>query len=171
MAMDATEPKHDQTSYAITGEDVRAAAARLQGVAHRTPVMRSTSFDAEAGAQVWLKCEQFQRAGAFKFRGAYNKIASLSEDERQRGVIAFSSGNHAQAVAVCAKLFGIPAVICMPTDAPSVKVAATAGYGAEIVRYDRLTQDREALAREIAEKRGLTLVPPYNDPLDRKSVV
>lgn len=164
MATDATEPKRDHVSQAITGEDVRAAAERLRGVAHRTPVMRSTSFDAEAGAKVWLKCEQFQRAGAFKFRGAYNKIASLSEDQRRRGVIAFSSGNHAQAVAVCARLFGIPAVICMPTDAPSVKVTATAGYGAEIVRYDRMTQDREALAREIAETRGLTLVPPYNDP-------
>ncbi len=164
-ATDSTRPEERPAPLAITFDDVLAAADRLRGVAHRTPVMRGESFDAEAGAQVWLKCEQFQRAGAFKFRGAYNKIASLPETERQRGVIAFSSGNHAQAVALCGKLFGVPAVICMPTDAPSVKVAATAGYGAEIVLYDRMTQDREALARSIAEERGLTLVPPYNDAL------
>lgn len=165
MATDATAADQDAGELAITIDDVRAAAERLRGVAHRTPVMRATSLDEAAGAQVWLKCEQFQRAGAFKFRGAYNKIASLSDEQRKRGVIAFSSGNHAQAVALCGKLFSAPTVICMPTDAPSVKVAATAGYGAEIVRYDRMTQDREALARQIAEERGLTLVPPYNDPL------
>lgn len=165
MATDATAADQDAGKLAITIDDVRAAAERLRGVAHRTPVMRATSLDEAAGAQVWLKCEQFQRAGAFKFRGAYNKIASLSDEQRKRGVIAFSSGNHAQAVALCGKLFSAPTVICMPTDAPSVKVAATAGYGAEIVRYDRMTQDREALARQIAEERGLTLVPPYNDPL------
>lgn len=164
MSSDVTENGQETTPLAITSDDVRAAAARLHGVAHRTPVMRSSSFDTEAGAQVWLKCEQFQRAGAFKFRGAYNKIASMPEEQRKRGVIAFSSGNHAQAVALCGKLFGVPTVICMPTDAPSVKVEATAGYGAEIVLYDRMTQDREALARQIAEERGLTLVPPYNDP-------
>lgn len=164
MATDATQAHQEPAKLAITIDDVRAAAERLQGVAHRTPVMRGSSFDAEAGARVWLKCEQFQRAGAFKFRGAYNKIASLADDERKRGVIAFSSGNHAQAVALCGKLFGIPTVICMPTDAPSVKVAATAAYGAEIVRYDRMTQDREVVAREISEARGLILVPPYNDP-------
>jgi threo-3-hydroxy-L-aspartate ammonia-lyase len=163
-ATDATEAGQHPVTLAITSDDVRAAANRLRGVAHRTPVMHASSLDAEAGAQVWLKCEQFQRAGAFKFRGAYNKIANLSEEERQRGVIAFSSGNHAQAVALCGRLFAIPTVICMPTDAPSVKVEATAGYGAEIVQYDRMTQDREALARQIAEERGLTLVPPYNDP-------
>ncbi|HEX2348311.1 MAG TPA: pyridoxal-phosphate dependent enzyme [Ktedonobacterales bacterium] len=165
MATDATAADQDAGKLAITIDDVRAAAERLRGVAHRTPVMRATSLDEAAGAQVWLKCEQFQRAGAFKFRGAYNKIANLSDEQRTRGVIAFSSGNHAQAVALCGKLFGAPTVICMPTDAPSVKVAATAGYGAEIVRYDRMTQDREALARQIAEERSLTLVPPYNDPL------
>ena len=150
---------------AITYDDVLAAAERLRGVAHRTPVLHGRSFDAEAGSETWFKCEQFQRGGAFKFRGAYNRIASLAPDVRARGVIAFSSGNHAQAVALCAQHFGIPAVICMPTDAPEVKVAATRGYGAEIVRYDRFTQDREALARGLAEERGLTLVPPYNDPL------
>ena len=165
MATDATAADQDAGKLAITIDDVRAAAERLRGVAHRTPVMRATSLDEAAGAQVWLKCEQVQRAGAFKFRGAYNKIANLSDEQRKRGVIAFSSGNHAQAVALCGKLFSAPTVICMPTDAPSVKVAATAGYGAEIVRYDRMTQDREALARQIAEERGLTLVPPYNDPL------
>ena len=165
MATDATQAGHEPVKQTITTDDVRAAAARLHGIAHRTPVMRSSSFDAEAGARVWLKCEQFQRAGAFKFRGAYNKIASLTDEQRKRGVIAFSSGNHAQAVALCGRLFSIPTVICMPTDAPSVKVEATAGYGAEIVRYDRMTQDREAVARQISEERGLTLVQPYNDPL------
>jgi threonine dehydratase len=164
MATDATEAGQDAGKLAITLDDVRAAAERLRGVAHRTPVIRATSLNDAAGAQVWLKCEQFQRAGAFKFRGAYNKIANLSDEQRTRGVIAFSSGNHAQAVALCGKLFGAPTVICMPTDAPSVKVEATAGYGAEIVRYDRMTQDREAVARQIGEERGLTLVPPYNDP-------
>ncbi len=160
----ASDVGTDTPSLPITLDDVRAAAARLRGIAHRPPVLHSTAFDDAAGAQVWFKCEQFQRAGAFKFRGAYNKIASLAPDERQRGVIAFSSGNHAQAVALCGRLFSIPTVIVMPTDAPSVKVAATAGYGAEIVRYDRMAQDREALTRQIAEERGLTLVPPYNDP-------
>lgn len=165
MASDTTKSGQGVAAGAITGADVRAAAERLRGVAHRTAVLRSSSFDAEAGAQVWLKCEPFQRAGAFKFRGAYNKIANLSDDERKRGIIAFSSGNHAQAVALCGKLFGAPTVICMPSDAPSVKVEATRGYGAEIRFYDRMTQDREAFTRQIAEERGLTLVPPYNDPL------
>ncbi|HUY75648.1 MAG TPA: pyridoxal-phosphate dependent enzyme [Ktedonobacterales bacterium] len=154
----------DHTPLAITPADVAAAAERLRGKAHRTPIHHGDSFDAAAGMATWFKCEQFQRGGAFKFRGAYNKMATLSPEVRARGVIAFSSGNHAQAVALCARLFGVPAVICMPTDAPSVKVAATRGYGAEVVSYDRLTQDREALARQLAEERGLTLVPPYNDP-------
>lgn len=148
----------------VTLDDIRVAAERLHGVAFRTPTLHSSTFDAESGCSVWFKSEQFQRGGAFKFRGAYNKIASLAPEERQRGVIAFSSGNHAQAVALCGRLFGIPTVIVMPDDAPSVKVEATAGYGAEIVRYDRMTQDRESIARRIAEERGLTLVPPYNDP-------
>ena len=154
----------DENELAISFQDVLAAAERLRGHANRTPVITSRTLDEVAGVNVWLKCEQFQRGGAFKFRGAYNKISTLSDDERAHGVIAFSSGNHAQAVALCARMFGIPAVICMPTDAPAVKVAATRGYGAEIVLYDRLTQDREALARSLAEERGLTLVPPYNDP-------
>ncbi|HLY31971.1 MAG TPA: threonine/serine dehydratase [Ktedonobacterales bacterium] len=159
-----TPPSDDQAPLTITLADVAAAAERLRSAAHRTPLQHGRSFDAEAGMTVWLKCEQFQRGGAFKFRGAYNKMATLTPEERAHGVIAFSSGNHAQAVALCAQLFGVPAVICMPTDAPGVKVEATRGYGAEIVRYDRLTQDREALARQLAEERGLTLVPPYNDP-------
>jgi threonine dehydratase len=154
----------EETALAITYADIEAAAARLEGQAHRTPVMTSRSFNADAGVATWFKCEQFQRAGAFKFRGAYNKIASLPAAERERGVIAFSSGNHAQAVSLVARLFGVPAVICMPTDAPEVKVEATRGYGAEIVRYDRQTEDREALARRLADERGLILVPPYNDP-------
>jgi threonine dehydratase len=154
----------DDGELAISFHDVLAAAERLRGQANRTPVLTSRTLDEIAGMRVWLKCEQFQRGGAFKFRGAYNKISTLSEEERARGVIAFSSGNHAQAVALCARMFGIPAVICMPTDAPAIKVTATRGYGAEIVLYDRLTQDREALARALAKERGLTLVPPYNDP-------
>jgi threo-3-hydroxy-L-aspartate ammonia-lyase len=149
---------------AATHADVLAAAERLRGVAHVTDVHHSHSFDDVAGVETWFKCEHFQRGGAFKFRGAYNKLATIPDDQRARGVVAFSSGNHAQAVALCARLFGVPAVICMPTDAPSVKVAATRGYGAQIVPYDRMTEDREALGRRLAEERGLTLVPPYNDP-------
>jgi threo-3-hydroxy-L-aspartate ammonia-lyase len=162
MPADATGSAEDQPSVTIA--DVRAAAERLRGQAHRTPVHHSRAFDAVAGGETYFKCEQFQRGGAFKFRGAYNMIASLPGEQRARGVIAFSSGNHAQAVALSARIFRVPAVICMPTDAPDVKVEATRGYGAEIVRYDRLTEDREAIARRLADERGLTLVPPYNDP-------
>jgi threonine dehydratase len=148
----------------VIAPDVIAAAGRLRGVANWTPVQTSRTFDEAAGGRIWFKCEQFQRGGAFKFRGAYNKLATLTPEQRARGVVAFSSGNHAQAVALGARLFGVPAVICMPTDAPSVKVEGTRGYGAEIVTYDRLTEDREAIARRLADERGLTLVPPYNDP-------
>lgn len=162
--MTSDTPDTSETPASPTFDDILAAAERLQGQAHRTPVAHSRSLDATAGMSVWLKCEQFQRAGAFKFRGAYNRIASLPAEQRARGIIAFSSGNHAQAVALTAQIFGVPAVICMPTDAPEVKVEATRGYGAEIVRYDRMTEDREALARRLADERGLTLVPPYNDP-------
>jgi threonine dehydratase len=158
------DQKDTQREAAASFADVEDAAARLRGVAHTTPVHTSHSFDELAGVQTCFKCEQFQRGGAFKFRGAYNKLATLSPAQRARGVIAFSSGNHAQAVALCARLFGVPAVICMPTDAPSVKVAATRGYGAEIVPYDRQRDDREALARRLADERGLTVVPPYDDP-------
>jgi threonine dehydratase len=149
---------------AATFASVQAAAERLRDVAHHTSVHHSHTFDEVAGVETWFKCEQFQRGGAFKFRGACNKLASIPAEQRAHGVVAFSSGNHAQAVALCARLFGVPAVICMPTDAPGVKVAATRGYGAEIVPYDRLTEDREALGRRLAEERGLTLVPPYDDP-------
>jgi threonine dehydratase len=151
---------------AITFDDVLAAADRLRGVATRTPVVTSRTLDAMVGrgTRVYLKCESFQRGGAFKFRGAYNRLAALTSAERARGVVAFSSGNHAQGVALAARELGVRAVILMPTDAPRTKVAATAGYGAEIIRYDRHSEDREALARGLAEERGMTVVPSYDDP-------
>jgi threonine dehydratase len=149
----------------ITLSDVEAAARRLDGVAHRTPVVTSRTLDSRARARVYLKAENLQRGGAFKFRGAYNKIASLDEAERARGVAAYSSGNHAQAVALAASLLGTTAVILMPEDAPPAKLEATRAYGAEVVTYDRWTGDREALGRALADERGLTLVPPYDDPL------
>src|SRR3954452_18438229 len=144
-------------------DDVRRAAARLEGVAHRTPVVTSRTLDERTGAQVRLKPENLQRAGAFKFRGAYNTVASLSERERARGVVAASSGNHAQALALSAAIHGIPAVILMPEDAPASKAAATEGYGARIVRFDRYSDDREALTAELAEREGMAIVPAYND--------
>jgi threonine dehydratase len=150
---------------AIGFDDIRQAAQRIAGVANRTPVATSRTLDQLVGAHVFLKCEQLQRGGAFKFRGAYNRLVCLSEAERARGVVAFSSGNHAQGVALAARELGIAATIVMPTDAPALKVAATAEYGADIVRYDRLTEDREAIARRLADERGLTLVPPYDHPL------
>jgi threonine dehydratase len=146
-------------------DDVRQAASRLQGVARRTPVFTSRTLDSRVGATVFLKAESLQRAGAFKFRGAYNKISSLSKEELARGVFASSSGNHAQAVALVASMIGTRAVILMPEDAASTKVEATRGYGAEIVKYDRYTVDREDLGIRMAEERGLVLVPPYDDPL------
>lgn len=145
-----------------TYQDVLAAAQRLDGQAHRTPVLRSSRLDAQVGAEVFVKCESFQRAGAFKFRGAFNALARLEEPKRRAGVVAYSSGNHAQAVALAARLLAVPATIVMPHDAPATKVAATLGYGAEVVRYDRYTEDREAIGRELAAARGLTLVPPYD---------
>jgi threo-3-hydroxy-L-aspartate ammonia-lyase len=143
--------------------DIEAAAERIYGVAHRTPVLTSRLVDDRVKGQIFFKCENLQRAGAFKFRGAYNALSQLDEDQRKRGVVAFSSGNHAQAVALAGQLLGIPCVIAMPSDAPSVKVAATRGYGAEVVQYDRLTQDREAIGRALAAERGLALIPPYDD--------
>lgn len=148
----------------VTIEDVDAAAARLEGVANRTPVLRSRYLDAAVGAQLHLKAEHLQRIGAFKFRGAYNAIASLAEDARRRGVAAYSSGNHAQAVACAANLLGVPATIVMPHDAPDVKLAATRGYGAEVVGYDRYREDRRAVGERVAEDRGATLIPPYDHP-------
>jgi threonine dehydratase len=151
---------HDLISFA----DIRAAQARLRGVAHITPVLTSRTLNAHSGVRAFLKCENLQRAGSFKFRGAYNTISQLPQEARQRGVLAFSSGNHAQGVALAAQILGAPAAICMPNDAPAIKVAATRGYGAEVIFYNRLTDDREAVARRIAAERGLTLVPPYDDP-------
>src|SRR3979411_845974 len=151
--------------FAIGLGDVQAAAERLRGVANRTPVVTSRTVDALVGGRVFFKCENLQRGGAFKFRGAYNRLVSLTPEERQRGVVAFSSGNHAQGVALAARELGINATVVMPTDAPELKVAATRGYGAQIVPYDRLTEDREAIARRLADERGLTLVPPYDHPL------
>ena len=147
----------------VTYDDVAAAAARLEGVAHRTPVATSRLFDELTGAQAFFKCENLQRMGAFKFRGAYNALSQLDADERRRGVVAFSSGNHAQAVALAGQLLGIPRVIVMPADAPAVKVAGTRAYGAEVVFYDRATgQSREAVAAKIASERGSVLVPPFD---------
>ena len=160
-----TSPQTTAPALAITLDDVRAAAERLHGVANRTPVARSRTLDRLTGRQVVLKCENLQRGGAFKFRGAYNRLVALSTQERERGVVAFSSGNHAQGVALAARELGIRATVVMPTDAPSLKVAATREYGAEVVEYDRLTEDREAIARRLADERGLTLVPPYDHPL------
>jgi threonine dehydratase len=145
--------------------DVQAAAARLAGVAHRTPVFTSRTLDGLVGGAVHLKAEGFQRGGAFKFRGAYNKIASLPPETRARGVIAYSSGNHAQAVAIAAGILGTHATILMPEDAPQAKADATRGYGADIVTYDRWTEDREQIGARLASQRGLELVKPYDDPL------
>lgn len=142
--------------------DIEAAAARLKGVAHRTPVLRSRTLDALLGVQVFMKAENFQRMGAFKFRGGYNAVNVLSEEARARGVVAFSSGNHAQAVALAAKLHGCRATIVMPTDAPALKVAATRGYGAEVVLYDRYTEDRAAIARRIVAEHDANLIPPFD---------
>jgi threonine dehydratase len=148
----------------ISFDDVQAAARRLDGVAHRTPVITGRSLDeATAAARVLLKAENLQRVGAFKFRGAYNAVASLAPDERRRGVCTVSSGNHAQALALAARLHEVPAVILMPQDAPAGKRAATSGYGAEIVTFDRYAEDREALLARLVEERGLVPVHPYDD--------
>ena len=147
----------------LTIELIKEAAKRIRGRVHRTPVVTSRSFNEATGKEVFFKCENLQRAGAFKIRGATNKILSLTDEEKQRGVAAFSSGNHAQAVALASREAGIRAVIAMPDDAPRAKVAATRGYGAEIIFYDRLKQDREEVAIEIAERDGRVMVPPYDD--------
>lgn len=147
----------------ISFDDILQAQERIKGVAHRTPVLTSTQFNKKADCSVYFKAENLQRAGAFKFRGAYNKIASLTDEERQRGVLAYSSGNHAQAVALTARLFGIKAIIVMPADAPKPKVAATKEYGAEIIFYDRYKESREETGERICKERGMTLVPPFDD--------
>jgi threonine dehydratase len=142
--------------------DVAAAAERLAGHAHRTPVMTSRTVDERTGARVFFKCENFQRAGAFKFRGAFNALAQLAPEQQRRGVLAYSSGNHAQAVALAAKLLGMHAVIVMPQDAPQVKLEATRGYGAEVITYDKHAEAREAVAARVAAARGLAVIPPYD---------
>jgi threonine dehydratase len=147
-----------------TFADVESAAAQIAPAAHRTPVVTSRSVDARTGGTVFFKCENLQRAGAFKFRGAYNALSRLSPDERRRGVVTFSSGNHAQAIALAGQVLDIPRVIVMPSDAPAVKRIATEGYGGEVVLYDRDNEDREAIGRRLSEQRGLTLVPPYDHP-------
>jgi threo-3-hydroxy-L-aspartate ammonia-lyase len=147
-----------------TYDDVSAAARRLQGQAHRTPVLRSGTANRLLNAEVFFKCENLQRMGAFKFRGAYNALSKFTPAQREAGVIAFSSGNHAQAIALSARLLGIPATILMPLDAPQAKVDATRGYGGEVVQFDRYTQDREALTAQLAKERGLTVIPPYDHP-------
>jgi threonine dehydratase len=147
-----------------TYDDVIAAAARLEGHAHRTPVLRSATANERWGAEFFFKCENFQRMGAFKFRGAFNALSTFDAAQRKGGVIAFSSGNHAQAIALSARLLAMPAVIVMPKDAPAAKVAATKGYGAEVVMYDRFTEDREALTKRLAQERGMTMIPPYDHP-------
>jgi len=147
-----------------TFEDVVAAAGRIDGHARKTPVLRSSTLDQRLGAQVFFKCENFQRMGAFKFRGAFNALSRFDARQRAAGVIAFSSGNHAQAIALSARLQGIAAVILMPLDAPQAKIEATRGYGAEVVLFDRFQQDREALGRALAAERGMTLIPPFDHP-------
>jgi threonine dehydratase len=161
---DSWESDDDMSNLAIDYDDVVAAHRRLEGIAHRTPVLRSTTADDLVDASLHFKAEHLQRIGAFKFRGGYNAISQFDAAQKAAGVIAFSSGNHAQAIALSARLHGIRAVIVMPEDAPAIKIAATRGYGAEVVLYDRYTQDREALGRELAEAEGLTLIPPFNHP-------
>ena len=157
------------TNLAITLADIEAAATRLAGVAHRTPVLRSRTADERTGAQVFFKAENQQRMGAFKFRGGYNALSQFTPEQRRAGAIAFSSGNHAQAVALSGRLLGIPTVIVMPQDAPAAKLAATRGYqagmaGSEVVLYDRYTEDRAAIGARIAAERGMTMIPPYDHP-------
>ncbi|WP_175953785.1 threo-3-hydroxy-L-aspartate ammonia-lyase [Burkholderia sp. BCC0405] len=147
-----------------TYDDVAAAAARLEGHAHRTPVMTSRTIDEALGAQVFFKCENLQRMGAFKFRGAFNALSRFDAEQRRNGVVAFSSGNHAQAIALSARMLGIPATIVMPQDAPAAKMTATRGYGGNVVTYDRYTEDREQIGRDLAARHGLTLIPPYDHP-------
>lgn len=148
----------------LTFADIQAAAKRIAGVAHRTPVLTSTTANGIAKAELFFKCENLQRVGAFKFRGAYNSLAKFTEEQRQKGVVAFSSGNHAQAIGLAARLLGIPALVLMPHDAPELKITATKGYGAEVQTYNRYTEDREAIGRQLAEDRGMTLIPSYDHP-------
>jgi threonine dehydratase len=145
-------------------DDIAAAAERIKGHAHKTPVVTSRTVNEELGAEVFFKCENLQRMGAFKFRGAFNALSKFDAGQRKAGVVAFSSGNHAQAIALSAKLLGIPATIIMPHDAPVAKIEATKGYGGNVVIYDRYKDDREQISRDLAEKHGMTLIPPYDHP-------
>ncbi len=163
-AVSATSGAQDSNALPVSYDDVEAAAERIKGQANRTPVMTSRTVDQLSKGRVFFKCENFQRAGAFKFRGAYNAMSRLSEEEKRRGVLTYSSGNHAQAVALVGRLLEIPAAVVMPSDAPSVKVRATREYGAEVISYDRAKTTREELGGKIAAERGLTLVPPYDHP-------
>ena len=147
---------------AVSFEDVQRAAARLKGVAHKTPVLTSTQADRLTDATLYFKCENFQRVGAFKFRGAYNAISRLSEEQRARGVVAFSSGNHAQGMALAARMLGVKVTIVMPSDAPAMKLAATRDYGAEVILYDRKLEDREVIAARLATERGSSVIPAYD---------
>ena len=153
-----------EVSPLVDFDDVARAHERIREHAHRTPVLTSSTIDALTGAKVHFKCENLQRMGAFKFRGAYNALSQLSPAQKKRGVVAFSSGNHAQAVALSGKLLGIPATIVMPTDAPKVKLEATRGYGAQVVSYDASNEDRQKIAEKLAAERGLTLIPPFDHP-------
>jgi threonine dehydratase len=145
-------------------DDVQAASARIKGFAHRTPVVTSRTLNEQVGAEVYLKCENLQRVGAFKFRGAFNTISQLSEAEKARGVLTYSSGNHAQAVALACRLLGAPAIVVMPDNAPAIKRTATEGYGAQVIAYDPATQDRREVAEQLQREYGYTLVPPYDHP-------
>ena len=158
ISPDTAAPPLDMPTF----KDVDAARERLAGIAYRTPVMTSKTADKLAGAELFFKCENFQRAGSFKFRGAYNAIATLSEDQRARGVLAYSSGNHGQCLALSGRMQGVKVTIVMPSDAPQMKIDATAGYGAEVITFDRYKDDRDTLVAELGESRGLTMVPPFD---------
>lgn len=164
MATHTPESVADAADLPVSYTDVAAAAARLAGVAHKTPVMTSRTVDERTGCQVFFKCENFQRTGSFKFRGAYNAIAQLTPEQRQRGVLTFSSGNHAQAIALSGQLLGVATTIIMPSDAPTVKQQATRGYGADVQLYDRATTTREVLAQQLAAEWGSVIIPPYDHP-------
>ncbi|HEY9833447.1 MAG TPA: threo-3-hydroxy-L-aspartate ammonia-lyase [Stenomitos sp.] len=159
-----TSTTPEAKSFPVTYADIKAAYQRLCDVAHKTPILTSTTVNERTNSQVFFKCENFQRTGSFKFRGAYNALAQLSEAQKQQGVLTYSSGNHAQAIALAGKLLGIPTTVVMPQDAPEVKIAATREYGAEIILYDRTTTTREELAQKLATERQLTIIPPYNHP-------
>src|SRR6185437_15545483 len=164
MSLSMTETDTSARVLPVTFADVEAAAARLDGIAHRTPVMTSRTADAKTDAKLFFKCENLQRGGAFKFRGAYNAIATLTEEQRHNGVIAYSSGNHAQAVALAGRLQSVATTIVMPKDAPAAKVSATREYGGEIIFYDRYTESREEICAGLAAERGLSVIPPYDNP-------